>query len=64
VRAVDVEVTSITRSSEVMSSQPRPAYDSMLVDREGYLWVREFEVPRSDMTRRQWSVFDPGVDGS
>ena len=35
-----------------------PAYEDMLVDRVGNLWVQHFEVPGAP--ERTWSVFDGG----
>jgi hypothetical protein len=33
-----------------------PRYDALLIDTEGHLWLRSFEIPRRDSVR--WRVFD------
>jgi hypothetical protein len=44
-------------SAEPLPSRPTmPAFDHLIVDSEGYLWVRDFVVDRAAPSR--WSIFD------
>lgn len=53
------------RARRVLSSRATPypstmpAYSRMLVDEEGYLWVREYDPPW-EVRRQRWAVFQPG----
>ncbi len=44
--------------ADVPFPETMPAYASLRVDSEGYLWVEEYRGPGDDQPR--WTVFDPG----
>ncbi len=52
------EEQAYTRAGWALDKPPatRPAYDAMLVDSEGYLWVRRY--PTAGDTQTTWMVFD------
>ena len=37
-----------------------PAFSAILTDDAGYLWVREYDLPREERPAPLWTVFDPG----
>jgi hypothetical protein len=51
-RRSDIE----SRLRELPRAQTMPAYDELVVDAAGNIWVRDFEVERS--APRAWTVFD------
>ena len=36
-----------------------PAFGSVMSDRAGYLWVREYDFPLEERPAPLWTVFDP-----
>ncbi|MXW18429.1 MAG: hypothetical protein F4123_08315 [Gemmatimonadetes bacterium] len=36
-----------------------PAFSTVLADEAGYLWVREYDLPREERPAPLWTVFDP-----
>ena len=36
-----------------------PAFTTIMADELDHLWVREYDVPGDEITRRLWTVFDP-----
>ena len=37
-----------------------PAFSSVIGDRAGYLWIREYDFPGEERKAPLWTVFDPG----
>ena len=47
------------QSEEVPMAETFPAFDQIIPDALGHLWVQEYDLPREERTSALWTVFDP-----
>lgn len=48
------------RLADLPMAETFPAFDEIVADALGYLWVREYDLPGEERTKPLWTVFDPG----
>ncbi|MDT8369737.1 MAG: hypothetical protein RQ745_11055 [Longimicrobiales bacterium] len=51
------DLSGFSQPDDVTHRETYPAFDGLLVDTEGNLWVEAYPVPGTET--REWSVFDP-----